>query len=150
MPRGGRRAAVTPHAEHASSKFRRIGSWTSCGGCETRASRSGLPGRRPKLCTEVGVAERRSPGQARRARGIRSAAARGGRSQPVNPSLWLALAFLVAASATYALARVAERLGRRLGVVDNPRPGEVQQWSVPRTGGYAMRGGLWLALLVGY
>jgi UDP-GlcNAc:undecaprenyl-phosphate GlcNAc-1-phosphate transferase len=68
----------------------------------------------------------------------------------VNPSLWLALAFLVAASSTYALARVAERLGRRLGVLDNPRPGEVQQWSVPRTGGYAMLGGLWLALLVGY
>jgi len=31
-----------------------------------------------------------------------------------------------------------------------PRPGEVQRWSVPRTGGYAMLVGLWLALFVAY
>src|SRR5258708_34167287 len=37
-----------------------------------------------------------------------------------------------------------------MGVLDNPRAGEVQRWSVPRTGGYAMLGGLWVALLVGY
>jgi hypothetical protein len=53
----------------------------------------------------------------------------------VNPTLWLALAFLIAGSSTYGLARAAERLGHRLGVLDNPRPGEVQRWSVPRTGG---------------
>jgi UDP-GlcNAc:undecaprenyl-phosphate GlcNAc-1-phosphate transferase len=68
----------------------------------------------------------------------------------VNPIPWLALAFAVAALTTFGLARVAERLGRRLGVLDVPRKGEVQRWSVPRTGGYAMLGGLWLALLVGY
>ena len=33
--------------------------------------------------------------------------------------------------------------------MDVPRPGEVQRSSVPRTGGYAMLVGLWLALLVG-
>lgn len=68
----------------------------------------------------------------------------------MNPTPWLALALVVATGATYALARGAERLGRRLGVLDVPRPGEVQRWSVPRTGGYAMLGGLWLALLVAY
>ena len=51
---------------------------------------------------------------------------------------------------TYALARVAERYGRQLGVLDQPRAGEVQQAPVPRTGGYAMLGGLWLALFIGY
>jgi UDP-GlcNAc:undecaprenyl-phosphate GlcNAc-1-phosphate transferase len=68
----------------------------------------------------------------------------------VNPTPWLVLAFVVAAGSTYVLARGAERLGRRLGVLDEPRPGEVQQASVPRTGGYAMIGGLWLALLLAY
>jgi UDP-GlcNAc:undecaprenyl-phosphate GlcNAc-1-phosphate transferase len=68
----------------------------------------------------------------------------------VNQVLWLTLGFVVAAACTYLLARVTERFGRRLGVLDVPRAGEVQRWSVPRTGGYAMLGGLWLALLVGY
>jgi UDP-GlcNAc:undecaprenyl-phosphate GlcNAc-1-phosphate transferase len=63
---------------------------------------------------------------------------------------WLAAAFVVAVATTYGLARLAERYGRRLGVLDRPREGEVQQSVVPRTGGYAMLGGLWLALLVGY
>jgi UDP-GlcNAc:undecaprenyl-phosphate GlcNAc-1-phosphate transferase len=67
-----------------------------------------------------------------------------------NASLWLAVAFIVATVTTYALALLMERTGRRLGVMDRPRPGEVQQHTVPRTGGYAMLGGLWLALLVGY
>jgi UDP-GlcNAc:undecaprenyl-phosphate GlcNAc-1-phosphate transferase len=68
----------------------------------------------------------------------------------VNPTPWLGLAFLVAAATTYLLALLAERLGRRMGVLDNPRLGEVQLWSVPRIGGYAMLGGLWAALLVDY
>jgi UDP-GlcNAc:undecaprenyl-phosphate/decaprenyl-phosphate GlcNAc-1-phosphate transferase len=68
----------------------------------------------------------------------------------VNPIPWLLLAFGVAAGATFGVAVVAERYGRRLGVLDVPRPGEVQRWTVPRTGGYAMLIGLWLALLVGY
>ena len=68
----------------------------------------------------------------------------------MNPVPWLFLAFVVAAAGTLALAILAERLGSRMGVVDKPRPGEVQRRTVPRTGGYAMVGGLWLALLVGY
>jgi len=68
----------------------------------------------------------------------------------VNEVVWLGLAFVVAACATYGLALVAERFGQKLGVLDRPRAGEVQQAIVPRTGGYAMLGGLWLALLVGY
>lgn len=68
----------------------------------------------------------------------------------MNPTPWLAIAFLVAAGATFGLAVFAERYGRRHGVLDVPRPGEVQVSSVPRTGGYAMIGGLWLALLIAY
>ncbi len=68
----------------------------------------------------------------------------------IRTELWLGVAFLVATAATYALAVLTERFGRRLGVLDVPRAGEVQRWAVPRTGGYAMLGGLWLALLVGY
>jgi UDP-N-acetylmuramyl pentapeptide phosphotransferase/UDP-N-acetylglucosamine-1-phosphate transferase len=61
-----------------------------------------------------------------------------------------AIAFVVATAMTYVVALLAERFGRRLGVLDRPRPGEVQRWTVPRTGGYAMLIGLWVALLVGY
>jgi UDP-GlcNAc:undecaprenyl-phosphate/decaprenyl-phosphate GlcNAc-1-phosphate transferase len=68
----------------------------------------------------------------------------------VNPTAWLLIGFIVAAMSTYALARLAERLGKRMGVLDVPRPGEVQRRVVPRTGGYAMLAGLWLALAVGY
>jgi len=68
----------------------------------------------------------------------------------VNAPLWLAMAFVVGTVTTYLLARLAERWGRWLGVLDVPRAGEVQRQIVPRTGGYAMLGGLWLALGVGY
>jgi UDP-GlcNAc:undecaprenyl-phosphate GlcNAc-1-phosphate transferase len=68
----------------------------------------------------------------------------------VGTFVWLTLGLVVAAAATYGLALLAEGYGRRLGVLDEPRAGEVQQAVVPRTGGYAMLGGLWLALLVGY
>ncbi|MBV9545389.1 MAG: undecaprenyl/decaprenyl-phosphate alpha-N-acetylglucosaminyl 1-phosphate transferase, partial [Chloroflexi bacterium] len=68
----------------------------------------------------------------------------------MNPTPWLAIGFGVATVSTFALARLAERLGKCMGVVDIPRPGEVQGRVVPRTGGYAMLGGLWLALAVGY
>jgi UDP-GlcNAc:undecaprenyl-phosphate/decaprenyl-phosphate GlcNAc-1-phosphate transferase len=67
-----------------------------------------------------------------------------------NATLWLGVAFVVATATTYGLAVLTERFGRRMGVMDVPRAGEVQQSSVPRTGGYAMLGGLWLALLVAY
>jgi UDP-GlcNAc:undecaprenyl-phosphate/decaprenyl-phosphate GlcNAc-1-phosphate transferase len=68
----------------------------------------------------------------------------------VSPLPWLLLAFAVAAVATYLLALGAEAAGRRLRLLDKPRSGEVQQRVVPRTGGYAMLGGLWLALAVAY
>ena len=68
----------------------------------------------------------------------------------MSPTAWLLLGFLVAGITTFVLARVAERFGRQLGVLDKPRPGEVQRRTVPRTGGYAMLLGLWAALLVGY
>jgi UDP-GlcNAc:undecaprenyl-phosphate/decaprenyl-phosphate GlcNAc-1-phosphate transferase len=68
----------------------------------------------------------------------------------MRPEPWLVLALVVAAVAAYALARLAERFGRRFAVVDAPRPGEVQRRVVPRTGGYAMLGGLWLALGLAY
>jgi len=68
----------------------------------------------------------------------------------VSQIVWLALAFLTGAGTTYLLALLAERFGHRLGVLDVPRAGEVQHKIVPRTGGYAMLGGLWMALLVGY
>jgi UDP-GlcNAc:undecaprenyl-phosphate/decaprenyl-phosphate GlcNAc-1-phosphate transferase len=68
----------------------------------------------------------------------------------VSPVPWLVAAFSIAAVTTYLLARLSERHGRRLGVLDFPRPGEVQHSAVPRTGGYAMLGGLWLGLLVAY
>src|SRR5919201_4257994 len=68
----------------------------------------------------------------------------------MTPEPWLLLAFLVAAVTAGGLARLAERYGHRFAVLDAPRPGEVQRTVVPRTGGYAMLGGLWLALGVGY
>ncbi len=68
----------------------------------------------------------------------------------MNQVVWLAIAFAVAVVVAYGLSRVAERTGQRLGVLDTPRPGEVQVKVVPRTGGYAMLVGLWLALLVSY
>jgi UDP-GlcNAc:undecaprenyl-phosphate GlcNAc-1-phosphate transferase len=68
----------------------------------------------------------------------------------VNPIPWLLLAFVIAVCATFALAVQAERYGRRMRVLDLPRAGEVQRWAVPRTGGYAMLGGLWVALAVAY
>lgn len=68
----------------------------------------------------------------------------------MNPLPWLLLAFIVAVCATFVLAAQAERFGQRLRVLDVPRPGEVQHSTVPRTGGYAMLAGLWLALLVAY
>ena len=68
----------------------------------------------------------------------------------MNPVPWLLLAFVVATATTFGLAVLAERSGRQLGVLDVPRPGELQKWAVPRTGGYAMLGGLWVGLFVAY
>src|SRR5918911_3774311 len=68
----------------------------------------------------------------------------------MRPEPWLVLALVTAAVAAYGLARLAERFGRRFAVLDVPRPGEVQRRVVPRTGGYAMLAGLWVALAVAY
>ncbi len=68
----------------------------------------------------------------------------------MNAIAWLAIAGAVALVTAYAATRAAERMGQRLGVLDKPRPGELQEKVVPRTGGYAMLVGLWLALLVSY
>lgn len=60
----------------------------------------------------------------------------------------LALVFLVALAASLALTPVARLVGIRLGMVDHPRPGEVQRWSRSRTGGYAMIGAFLIGLAV--
>ena len=62
--------------------------------------------------------------------------------------MWLAAIVAVGGAATFALSAAARRLGELLGAIDRPRPGEVQVRSVPRSGGYAMLIGLWLALVV--
>src|SRR5438105_4391114 len=60
--------------------------------------------------------------------------------------VWLLGVSLAGWIATFALTGTARRLGELLGAVDRPRLGEVQQRSVPRSGGYAMLVGLWLAI----
>ncbi len=62
--------------------------------------------------------------------------------------IWLLAVSLAGWIATFALTGVTRRLGVLIGAVDRPRPGEVQLRSVPRSGGYAMLAGLWLAILV--
>jgi len=64
--------------------------------------------------------------------------------------LWVLAVASLGALATYVLVGVAVRRGRALGLVDSPRPGEVQLRAVPRTGGYAILLGLWLAVGLAY
>ncbi|MBM2810230.1 MAG: glycosyl transferase family 4 [Chloroflexi bacterium] len=64
--------------------------------------------------------------------------------------LWLLLVLVVAAGSAVPLVVVAESLGRRLGLVDLPRRGEVQRHSVPRTGGYGVWCAFWLTILVSF
>ena len=47
-----------------------------------------------------------------------------GRRAAMTQVPWLVLAFVVAAGTTYGLARVAERFGRCMGVLDVPRAGD--------------------------
>lgn len=61
---------------------------------------------------------------------------------------WLALVFAATLAASYVLVRFASRLGGQLGLVDQPRPGEIQVRSVPRTGGYAMFAALWIGIVL--
>jgi UDP-GlcNAc:undecaprenyl-phosphate/decaprenyl-phosphate GlcNAc-1-phosphate transferase len=64
--------------------------------------------------------------------------------------LWVLGVAVLGATATYVLVGVAIRHGRKLGMVDAPRPGEVQVRAVPRSGGYAMLAALWLAVGLAY
>ncbi len=63
--------------------------------------------------------------------------------------LSLALVFAVAWLATYLFSFLAMAAGRWSGIVDQPRPGEVQSRVLPRTGGYALFFAFLLATLVG-
>jgi UDP-GlcNAc:undecaprenyl-phosphate/decaprenyl-phosphate GlcNAc-1-phosphate transferase len=63
--------------------------------------------------------------------------------------LSFALVFAVAAVACYLLTHWAAAFGRRTGIIDNPRPGEVQSRVIPRTGGYALFFGFLIAVLLG-
>ncbi|MHB0870326.1 MAG: glycosyltransferase family 4 protein [Chloroflexota bacterium] len=63
--------------------------------------------------------------------------------------LSLALVFAVAWLGTYLLTFAAMRFGHWTGILDKPRPGEVQRRITPRTGGYALFFGFLAAALVG-
>lgn len=62
--------------------------------------------------------------------------------------LWLLAVAAAGWVTTFGLSGAARRLGKMIGAIDRPRPGEVQVRSVPRSGGYAMLAGLWTALAV--
>ncbi len=64
--------------------------------------------------------------------------------------LWVLSVVVLGAVASYGLVGAAIHRGRALGMVDLPRAGEVQQHSVPRTGGYAILIALWLAVGLAY
>lgn len=63
--------------------------------------------------------------------------------------LSLVAVFLAAVAVCYAATFAAVQLGRKTGVLDVPRAGEVQKRPVPRTGGYAILAGFLLASLLG-
>jgi UDP-GlcNAc:undecaprenyl-phosphate GlcNAc-1-phosphate transferase len=62
--------------------------------------------------------------------------------------LWLLAVAAVGWLASFWLTGVARQLGHLLGILDRPRPGELQRAVTPRSGGYAMLIGLWLAMMV--
>src|SRR5579875_957008 len=64
--------------------------------------------------------------------------------------IWLLGAFAVAVLASFALTGLAARAGRRLGLLDYPRRGELQAAVVPRTGGYGICAAFVLAALVSF
>jgi UDP-GlcNAc:undecaprenyl-phosphate GlcNAc-1-phosphate transferase len=57
---------------------------------------------------------------------------------------WIVGVTVLAALASYTFVGLAVRHGRALGMVDVPRPGEVQVRAVPRNGGYGMLAAVWL------
>ncbi|HYU17561.1 MAG TPA: MraY family glycosyltransferase [Chloroflexota bacterium] len=60
--------------------------------------------------------------------------------------LWVLGVGVVGALASYVLVGLVARYGQQLALLDLPRDGEVQRRAVPRSGGYAMLVGLWLAV----
>jgi UDP-GlcNAc:undecaprenyl-phosphate/decaprenyl-phosphate GlcNAc-1-phosphate transferase len=63
--------------------------------------------------------------------------------------LSLAVVLLAGWAGAYLLTFVAAEFGRRVGIVDKPRPGEVQSRVIPRTGGYALFAAFLGASIVG-
>ncbi|MFN0072557.1 MAG: glycosyltransferase family 4 protein [Chloroflexota bacterium] len=59
---------------------------------------------------------------------------------------WLIATAVLVASVSFILVAYALRLGLRLGMVDTPRPGEIQRAIIPRTGGYAMLAAIWMGV----
>ena len=58
----------------------------------------------------------------------------------------LAIVFGAALVASLVLSPLAGLLGTRVGFVDKPRPGEMQQRPTPRSGGYAIIAAFWVAV----
>jgi UDP-GlcNAc:undecaprenyl-phosphate GlcNAc-1-phosphate transferase len=65
-------------------------------------------------------------------------------------TLGLTLVFLAALVASLVLTPAARLLGIRLGMVDHPRPGELQQWPRARTGGYALIAAFLVGVVVSF
>jgi UDP-GlcNAc:undecaprenyl-phosphate GlcNAc-1-phosphate transferase len=68
----------------------------------------------------------------------------------LNLEAWFFLVFVSAVLLAVLAVLTAEAFGRRLGLVDRPRPGEVQRHIVPRTGGYGVFVAFWLAILLSF
>ena len=70
-------------------------------------------------------------------------------SGDVPPLFWpMAATFVVALATSLTLTPVAARWSRRVGLVDRPRPGEVQRAAIPRAGGHGIYIAFVLAVLV--
>ena len=61
----------------------------------------------------------------------------------MTTTTWYLLIAATAFIAGIAGVRAAERAGRALGVVDRPRRGELQEYILPRTGGYGVFAACW-------
>ena len=57
---------------------------------------------------------------------------------------------LIAFALAVPLVLLAERLAWKVGLVDMPREGEIQQRPLPRTGGYALFAAFWLAIALSF
>src|SRR5437763_12796661 len=65
-------------------------------------------------------------------------------------SIWYLLVAAIASASAVLFVLVAERVGRAAGLVDRPRRGELQEYILPRTGGYGVLAACWLAILFGF